>query len=214
MALRLSASIAFLIFLAGGLYRTSIAQQADPKPRMQGDLPAIVAQFCVERTRVPGHLAVFDVRRQGREPVSSGSVVTFYLGATSSGQFVFQALLGQAEDFAAAIAYPSQPHQQIFRARKTYPSEDWTDWSTPDYVSDDRNVWFKLLHGKPVDESVRVPVTALARFKISTSRRYFEEHKDIVTGGRKAELPPCPLAPNSSLQDGPAASGRAPELER
>jgi len=159
--------------------------------------PGVMAQFCVFETKLPGHLAVSNVLREGKRPRSIGSSVTTSLGITTSGQFTYQSYLGKLEEFAAAIVSPFGEEQYIFLANKSlYSGDSWSQWIQPDIVSPNRDIQFKLLYGKDVVKEHTGPVKVLARFKAGS----YVQWREATDGLRKQDkLEPCPLTPNPPL---------------
>lgn len=173
-----------------------------------------MAQFCVFETKLPGHLAVSDVLREGERPRSIGSAVTKNLGTTTSGQFIYQSYLGKFEEFTAAIASPFGQEQYIFLANKSlYTVDSWSKWIQPDIVSSNRDIQFKLLYGKDVVKENTGPVRVLARFRVGSYVQWREATDGLRT---QDNLEPCPFdAQPSAPGDAPPASRlRAPELAR
>src|SRR5262249_43673540 len=136
-------------------------------------------------------------------------------GTSSSGQFMFQSYLGKLDEVSAAIVFPVSQEQQIFRASKSwYAAESWSRWVEPDLVSADRDIMFKILYDRNLPKTSGGPVKAMARFKIGSYVQWREQTDGIGRDNLQSNLEPCPLTPNTSLQSGPAASGRPPELQR
>jgi hypothetical protein len=159
--------------------------------------PGVMAQFCVLQTAVPGYLPASNVQRERGEPRSIVSMLTRYLGTSSSGQFIFESYLGKLEEFSAAVIFHLSPAQQVFLANKSlYAMQDWSQWVQPDLVSGDQDIRSKILYGKNPGKDNGGPRKVLARFKVGSYVDWRRETDDI---NARTDLDPCPLTPTPSL---------------
>jgi hypothetical protein len=156
--------------------------------------PAVVAQFCVAGTKDARYLPVMTIK-QG----SAGSGMRDLVGTTESGQSVFESFLGQVGEFKAVILFHTTSTQQVFFDRRSYKPGAWTDWQPPDQVSDDSDLWYKLVYSRKPGKGTTSPITAYARFKQSSFVEYLREMDEMRKKGLDSTLPSCPpVAINTS----------------
>lgn len=156
--------------------------------------PVIAAQICVLKTKVPDLLPTRWVRR------GSAGGRSIPAGTTTAGELIFQGLEIFPQDMAGVIVFFNGKTQQAFLRRPRLSDKEWTPWIAPDQVSDDRDLWLKLVGDSRIGKGAPGPVSAYIRYKRGVYPELSRELDSFRHPEGRPTVPACPpLAVDSSL---------------